>query len=135
MTTDDNVKATNETKTKPKDPPVSLRFTESPVETSCQENPVHVMTASQEPKRASPSLPAKRSTPKQPKRSGGRGPSRRQKHTSPVVPMKPEDLIKEAMAAGDSSTQATKRDAPYRKTYAYKIWKEKANCEVASESD
>lgn len=65
-------------------------------------------------------------TSQKPKRSG----ARKTKHQNPTVPKKPEDLIREALLSGQSSSQATKRDAQYRKSYAYKIWKEKANCEV-----
>lgn len=94
----------------------------------------HVITASQEKQvETSPLLKRSPGTQK-PKRPGNRSGPKKTRHPNHAVPKKPEDLIKEAIASGQASAQATKRDAQYRKSYAYKIWKEKANCEVRSES-
>lgn len=102
-----------------------------------QQDEVHVLTASQgnglktNPplKRGHGSQKGKRPAP------GNRGmTTRKKKNSNNPVPKKPEDLIKEAMASGRPEVQATKRDAQYRKSYAYKIWKEKADCKVQSES-
>lgn len=99
------------------------------------ENEVHVLTASQEKGlETNPALKRDRGAQKA-KRPGTRGATiRKKKNSNNTVPKKPEDLIREAMTSGRPSVQATKRDAQYRKSYAYKIWKEKANCEVKSES-
>lgn len=100
---------------------------------SLPQDAVHVMTASQGEKRPAPS-PSKRATSTQkPKRAPAvKSSSKKAKHDTPTVPRKPEDLIKEAMMQGQQTPQASKRDAQYRKSYAYKIWKERGNQEVKS---
>ena len=39
------------------------------------------------------------------------------------------------MILGQPTVPASKRDAQYRKSYAYKIWKERGNLELHSEPD
>ena len=80
--------------------------------------------------------PGKRSVPAQkPRRvSAGKTATKKGKNDSPTVPRKPEDLIKEAMIRGQATPPASKRDAQYRKSYAYKIWKERGHQELASDA-
>lgn len=95
------------------------------------ENAVHVMTS-----QAMGSSPhGKRSVNSQkPKRPGtNKLTGKKRKHEAPTVPRKPEDLIKEAMILGQATPPASKRDAQYRKSYAYKIWKERGSQDVRSE--
>ena len=99
-----------------------------------QQDEVHVLTASQGNGLKTNPTPKRGHGSQKAKRPGNTGVTTRKKNSNNPVPKKPEDLIKEAMASGRPSVQATKRDAQYRKSYAYKIWKEKADCEVQSES-
>ena len=99
------------------------------------ENAVHVLTASHGGKKADSST-AKRASSQKPKRtsSTGKSSNKKGKNDTPTVPRKPEDLIKEAMMMGQSAPPASKRDAQYRKSYAYKIWKERGSQELKTDT-
>ncbi|XP_028397367.1 protein piccolo-like [Dendronephthya gigantea] len=103
---------------------------------SLPQDAVHVMAAIQGEKHPAPS-PSKRTTNTQkPKRAPAvKSSNKKAKHDTPTVPRKPEDLIKEAMMQGQKAPQASKRDAQYRKSYAYKIWKERGSQEVKGVSE
>ena len=101
------------------------------------ENAVHVLTVNQGEKRVEPSTSQHAVNIPKPKR-GSTGKStnnKKAKQDSVAIPRKPEDLIKKAMILGDPTVPASKRDAQYRKSYAYKIWKGRENLELHSEPD
>ena len=104
---------------------------------SVPENAVHVLTANQAEKRVEPSSSQHAVNIPKPKRglTGKSTNNKKAKQDSVTVPRKPEDLIKEAMILGQPTVPASKRDAQYRKSYAYKIWKERGNLELQSEPD
>ena len=89
------------------------------------ENAVHVLAANQGDKRVEPSTSHHAvNIPKSKRGSTGKSTNNKKaKQDSSTVPRKPEDLIKEAMILGQPAVSASKRDAQYRKSYAYKIWK------------
>ena len=107
---------------------------------SFPENAVHVMTANHGGKKLEPSAAKRAASQKpapsqKPKRTSAVKPTNKKgKHDAPTVPRKPEDLIKEAMVRGQQTPPANKRDAQYRKSYAYKIWKERGSQELATDS-
>jgi hypothetical protein len=123
----------------PEDLNGSTRSPESVVQEHGQErlpeNAVHVLTASHGGKKLEPNT-QKRAASQKPKRptSTGKTSNKKGKNDTPPVPRKPEDLIKEAMMRGQSAPQASKRDAQYRKSYAYKIWKERGSQELATDA-
>ena len=101
------------------------------------ENAVHVLTVNQGEKRVEPSTSQHAVNILKPKR-GSTGKSTNNKKTkqdSVTIPRKPEDLIKKAMILGEPTVPASKRDAQYRKSYTYKIWKGRENLELHSEPD
>ena len=104
---------------------------------SVPENAVHVLTANQGEKRVEPSTSQHAfNIPKRNRGSTGKSTNNKKaKQDSVTIPRKPEDLIKEAMILGQPTVPASKRDAQYRKSYAYKIWKERGNLELHSEPD
>ena len=103
---------------------------------SLPDNAVHVLTVNQGGKRVEPSPSQHTANIPKPKRaSTGKPTNKKAKNDSATVPRRPEDLIKEAMVLGQPTVQASKRDAQYRKSYAYKIWKERGNLELSSEPD
>ena len=90
------------------------------------ENAVHVLTVYQGEKRVEPSTSQHAVNILKPKR-GSTGKSTNNKNAKQdtvTIPRRPEDLIKEAMILQQPTVPASKRDAQYRKSYAYKIWKE-----------
>ena len=101
------------------------------------ENAVHVLTVSLGEKRLEPSTSQHAVNIPKPKR-GSTGKStnnKKAKQDSVTIPRKPEDLIKKAMILGQPMAPSSKRNAQYRKSYAYKIWKEKGNPELHSNPD
>lgn len=102
-----------------------IREQQNAVEERLFQNAVHVLTASQNRRRTATNLSSKPS-PKPKGSPANRSPNKKGKQ-KPTVPRKPEDLIKESMTFGESPAPANKRDAQYRKSYAYKIWKERGN--------
>ena len=101
------------------------------------EHAVHVLTVNQGEKRVQPSTSQHAVNNPKPKRGsiGKSTNNKKAKQDSVTIPRKPEDLIKEAMILGQPTAPASKRDAQYRKSYAYKIWKERGNLELHSEPD
>ena len=98
---------------------------------------VHVLTVNQGEKRVEPSTSQHAVNILKPKR-GSTGKStnnQKAKQDSVTIPRRPEDLIKEAMILQQPTVPASKRDAQYRKSYAYKIWKERGNPVLHSEPD
>ena len=104
---------------------------------SAPENAVHVSTGNQGEKRVEPSTLQHAVNIRKPKRgsTGKLTNNKKAKQDSVTIPRKPEDLIKEAMILGQPTVPASKRDPQYRKSYAYKIWKERGNPVLHSEPD
>ena len=97
---------------------------------------VHVLTANQGSKNTESSPSRRAANSQKPKRATASKPApKKGKYDAPTIPRKPEDLIKEAMILGQQTPPAGKRDAQYRKSYAYKIWREKGSQELTSNTE